>query len=310
MSNLVQTYIIHDSNPSLYRGARRVSYKNAKEWNEKGFGIFHTVQHFHKNRKIDNLVSINAWAIDMDDGSKEWMMSKIKSGLLPTMVVETKRGYHVYWKAKNGTKENWKNILTHRLVPFYGADKRAKDLARLLRTPGFYHMKDPGNPFLIKKIWEHPVEYSEQEIIHFYPDLMTKKLQEQNHRRAKRLNPIPGSFWDQVWNLDCEEALRQLSGTSHVGFETYHFTENASGTKNILVNGKSSSCWIDQDGRIGSCDDGGPTIYQWLNWFHKNPSYVIDIIKKEFLINQEKHIEDKNKESGGREGGDQLALNL
>jgi len=282
VDNSVQTYVIHDSDPSAFSGAKRINRKDAEAWNKKGFGIFQTVQQFSKTRRIENLISINAWAVDIDDGTKEQMLSKIKIGLTPTLVVETKRGYQVYWKAKNATVENWKNILTHRLVPFYGADKRAKDLARLLRVPGYFHLKDPCDPFLVRKVWEHFVQYSEAEIMRYYPDRMTKTIQEKAHRKAKRETPMSGSFWDRVWNLNCEYALSYLSGTEYVGCETYEFKTNGSGTKNIYVNGKSTSCWIDLEGRIGSCDGGGPTLFQWLNWFHKNPKQVIEIIKKEF----------------------------
>ncbi len=283
MPNRVQTYVLPDSiEPGARSGVYRVNRKDAMEWNNKGYGVFHTVQEFYGPRRLPNLVHINAWAIDMDDGSKSDMMDRIKLGLIPTLIVETKRGFHVYWKAKDATVRNWKQIMSHRLVPFYKADKRAKDLCRILRTPGYYHRKDPTDPFLIKKLCENPVEYTEKDMFHFYSDLITKKTQKALHAKAMKETPGHGEFWDLVWNLNCEVALTRLSGSEHVGGEVYTFQDNFSGTKNIIVNGKGSSCWIDADGRIGSADGGGPSIFQWLNWFHKNPARVIEVIKKEF----------------------------
>lgn len=282
MANLVQTYRLHDVDPSAHGGAVRIARKDAWEWNKKGFGIFHTVQQFDGKRRLDRLVHINAWAVDMDKGSKPEMLERIRLGLIPTMVVETKNGFHVYWKAKDATRENFRGILENRLVPFYQADKKAKDLARILRTPGFYHQKDPANPFLVKVVHSHRVEYSEREILQFYKDLETPKKQKREHNRLKKAHPLAGDFWDRVWNLDCEYALERLSGSEWVGGETYSFRPNASGTRNIYVDGKSTSCWVDQEGRIGSLDEGGPTIAQWLNWFHKDYKKVVEIIKEVF----------------------------
>lgn len=283
----VQTYVIHDSDTSLGRGAIRINRSEAHEYNQKGYGIFHTVQSFYSKRRVADLANINAWAVDIDSGkdgsfTKPEMMALIEKGLPPTMLVESKNGYHVYWAAMDATKENWPHIVQNRLVPFYKADKKAKDLARILRVPGYYHMKDPSNPFLVKKLWEKPILYTEREMLLFYKDLETPKKQKKLHNKTRNECPVSGSFWDHVWNLDCEYALETLSGSPYVGGETYDFRQNASGTKNIYVNGKSSSCWIDHQGRIGSMDDGGPTIAQWLNWFHKDYSKVVQIIKEVF----------------------------
>lgn len=283
MSNSVQTYAMHDSAEAMKsRGAIRINVNQAEEYNRAGYGIFHTVNCFFLGRKKKDLVSINCWALDIDSGTKEDQMARIKSGLLPTMVIESFRGYHVYWKAKDATADSWNAIVWDRLVPYYGADPNAKDISRILRKPGFYHMKDPANPFMIKKVWDLKVEYSVWEMLSFYKDPKEESRAKREHAKAKREAPMPGSFWDNVWNLNCEYALEKLSGTDYVGCETFSFKQNNSGTKNILVNGIGTSCWVDRDGRIGSFDKGGPTVAQWLNWYHKDYKRVVAIIESEF----------------------------
>lgn len=282
MGNLVQTYVLHDSDPAAHGGARRINRKDAHAWNAKGFGVFHTVQAFYLNRRKENFRGINAWYVDMDEGTKEAMFETLKRGLIPTMIVETKKGYHAYWKAKDATVLNWKQIIENRLVPYYKADKKAQDLARILRTPGYLHMKDPANPFPVKRVHYQHVEYSEREIFQFYPDAVTASKQKRQHNRTCKEHPMAGSFWDRVWNLNCEYALEKLSGTPHVDGEVYEFKQNASGTKNIYVNGKSTSCWVDLDGRIGSTDSGGPTIAKWLNWYRKDYARTVEIISEVF----------------------------
>lgn len=278
-----QVYALHDSDPGNHR-MERIHPDQAAEYNARGFGIFHTVQEFQGPRRIENLVRINAWAVDIDEGTKEAQLERIKAGLLPTMVIETKRGYQVYWAAKDAKAEHYKAIVADRLVPFYGADPKARDLARILRKPGFLHLKNPQEPFLVRKVWEYPVSYTELQMATFYPDASAHGdgARDEHANRAGRPLHVAGSFWDRVAHLDCEEALSRLSGHPYVGGEVYEFKRNSSGTKNIYVNGKSTSCWIDTSGRIGSLDGGGPTIFQWLNWFHKNPQRVRAMIEEVF----------------------------
>src|ERR1044072_4897925 len=89
----------------------------AARWNtpELGFGIFAAVTSFDGPRRKENLKSINAWAIDMDEGTKEQMHAKLeKSPLIPSIVVETKRGFQAYWAAKDGVAEHWNGIVLER----------------------------------------------------------------------------------------------------------------------------------------------------------------------------------------------------
>ncbi len=282
-----QFYALNDQSKDAM-GMFGIPGADAHSWNKKGYGIFWTVNSFDGKRQIVNLTQVNGWVVDMDNGTKQEMLVQIKKGLVPSMVVETKRGYHVYFKAKDGTKENWNLIIKNYLVPFYHSDRNAVDLARVLRRPGFLHMKDPTNPFLIKTVWEHDVQYSEKEMILFYESRIKtakKAILEKKQTRIdsdKKWRKLYGPFWEQVKKIDCESALNTLSGTEYVQFETYKFSDTGSGKKNIYVNGNSTACWIDQEGLIGSSSGGGPTIAQWLNWFHKDYSKTIQIIKEVF----------------------------
>jgi hypothetical protein len=287
VGNHTQTYALHDSDERLKkeRGCFRINReRDAARLNQEGYGIFQTANCYwgKGGRNKSNFKGINCWFAEIDGGDKPAMLEKLKRGLTPTMIVESKNGFHAYWKAKDATPETWTMIMKHRLIPFYGADKKAADMARILRAPGFFHMKDPAKPFLVKKVWSSRIEYTEMDMLKFYPDEVSKKEAIKKMRATKKAHPMQGDFWDRVWNLNCEYALEKLSGSAHVGFEVYGFKENSTGTKNILVNGKSTSCWVDIEGRIGSGDGGGPSIAQWLNWFHKDYAKVVQIIKEVF----------------------------
>lgn len=262
---------------------------DALTWNERGFGIFHTVNEFQGSRKKENLCRIFAWAVDMDAGTKDEQLRRIAAGLVPSRIIETKRGFQPYFNAKDASVERHP-ILMQRLVAFYGADPRAKDLSRLLRTPGYFHMKEPTDPFLIRQIWEWTVSYTEAQMLLFYPPSPAELAeQEKDHNRERRiLHKIGGlpksqasiQFWGDLWNMNQEYALARLSGHPAVNGEVYTFKRNASGTKNIFVNGQSTSTWIDTAGRIGSFDKGGPTVFQWLKWFGHSSKTTISILKE------------------------------
>lgn len=287
--NQVQTYRIFDdpSHPDFVPGAIRINRNEAKAWNEKGWGIFHTVQGFWGARKKDNLVNFNSWYVECDALSKkeQWELIK-KSPLRPTMIIESKRSFHIYFAILNATKEEvlatWKAIMEFRLIPFFKGDKKAKDITRLLRTPGFNHMKDPTDPFLVKKIYEGAHAYTIQTMLSAFEDKGLKKRQRAKELRAMREAPMTGSFWDNVSTLDCELALTKLSGTDAVLGEIYTFRNNSQDSLQILVNNRASSCWIDRDKKIGSYDGGGPTVAQWLNYFHGDYKKVVEILKTYF----------------------------
>lgn len=285
-------YRMNDAKPC---GAMPVTYDDARYWNERGFGIYWTVNRFRGPRRIENLERVDAWAVDMDAGSKDEQRARIQDcPLVPSLVVETKRGHQVYWKAKDGRAEHWNGIVVDRLVPYFGADKNARDLARILRVPGFLHLKDPADPFLVLAVW--PEQAPDAWPVRGYPVSYTERQMAAAFPVAPELEPAPApdpgpeaevrtegdTFWARVYALDCGAALRRLSGSAAVNGEQYTFKLNASGTSNILVDGKSTSCWIDKDGRIGSLSGGGPSIYQWLRWFGYGPRRCAEILKATF----------------------------
>ncbi len=271
-------YHMHDQNPD---GMFRCSEADAPGWNSRGHGIFITVNQFAGERRISNLKKIIAWAIDLDSGTKESMREKISAGLRPSLEIETKRGYHIWFLAKDGTPNRWKQIMLDRLVPFYGADKNARDLCRVLRAPGYLHLKNPAEPFLIREVNRWNVSYSQSQMLRYYPDCSEPERKE-FMRETKKVFASSGNFWENVWRLDCIDALTRISGDDFVNGEVFTFRKNSNGKHNIFVNGKSTSCFVDENFRIGSLSGGGPSIYQWLRWYGHSPKKSAEIIGKFF----------------------------
>lgn len=241
----------------------KIDENSARKYNSEMYGIFFSINGFKDRRVKENLTNINAWAIDIDKLEKNIQIKLItKSILPPSLIIESKNGYHVYWFAKDAKAENYKNVVENRLIPFFQADTRAKDICRILRMPNYWHWKDEKDPFLIKEVFRSDIQYKEKEMILFFKDFSIKTKEKKK------------TFTNSYNNKD---ALLKLSGLSVVKNETFSFMTNTNGTEQILVNGKKTSSWIDHNGNIGSYDRGGCTWIQWLKWYGHTAQEAIKI---------------------------------
>jgi hypothetical protein len=290
-----QIYRMDDRPDAASKAAIRCNRAEAEAWNtpERGFGVFRTVNDFGTDpRRKEFLKRINAWAIDIDDGSKAEQHAKLQvSPLVPSLIVETKRGYQAYWCARDGQAEHWNAIVLERLVAHFGADRNARDLCRILRCPGFLHLKDPADPFPVQIVWQHNVSYHERQMALAWPwrcatpdrvaEVRATVQAAKSHGSAPDA-PTGHAFWDAVANLNCLEALERLSGTGYVNGERFTFRRMSNGNLNIFCDGRGTSCWVDASGKIGSLDKGGPFISHWLRWYGNDWPTTIRALKDTF----------------------------
>jgi hypothetical protein len=277
------------------KAAIRCSRSEAAKWNtpELGFGVFQTVNDFGDSpRRKEHLVRIRAWAVDMDVGSKAEQHAKLHaSPLVPSMIVETKRGYQAYWCARDGQADHWNAIVLERLVAHFGADRNARDLCRILRVPGFLHLKDPADPFMVRTVWQHDVSYHERQMAAAWPwrcataervaEVRAEVQAAKSHGGASA-SADGEEFWQAVAALDCRDALERLSGSGYVNGERFTFRRVSSGNANIFCDGRGTSCWIDASGKIGSLDKGGPFVSHWLRWYGNDWATTIRALKETF----------------------------
>lgn len=135
---------------------------------------------YKPQRGVNNIRQFRALYIDLDgiDGDKHYIFYQIfelsESNKIPkpTMVVDSGRGLHVYWRIKNApyaalhTWQELEDMLYHRLKE-YGADIKATDGARVLRLPGTINSKNNQ---------ECKVIYQDDELEHSMYDLREKYL--------------------------------------------------------------------------------------------------------------------------------------
>ena len=114
--------------------------------NKLGAGIYVTVNETDlKGRSKGNIVRVRAVFQEADRPGVPIPT------LAPHIVVQTSPGkFHRYWL----TDENESALgqfagVMRTMVEQYGSDPNAQDLSRVLRLPGFFHLKDSVNPFLV-----------------------------------------------------------------------------------------------------------------------------------------------------------------
>lgn len=143
---------------------------------KEGYGVFFTINGFAEGKRDSaHLVSLNALFCDIDYPDKinrdpdkirvyknDLVQELCNDDFLPTAIVETKNGLHVYWcfpqpimladynEAQRATLlSNYRRVEEAILERFDG-DPAAKDTSRVLRVPGTWHQKDPNDVFQIK----------------------------------------------------------------------------------------------------------------------------------------------------------------
>ena len=147
---------------------------------DEGYGIFFSVNGFKGRRTTENIICINGFFCDIDypdkvnrtpDAIRQFKNELIQeladpdTSLLPTAMVETKNGLHIYWlltapiflKDLNTEQigrllPKYKEVL-EAILYRYDGDPNAKDLTRVLRVPETLHQKDPKDPFEVKLIF-------------------------------------------------------------------------------------------------------------------------------------------------------------
>lgn len=127
--------------------------------NDMGCGIYFTPNPCSGGRKEENVTSIEWVYCDIDGGNKPAQEERIKEAPVPPdMIVESKNGYHLYWKCRCDRTE-FDRIIAG-LINFFKADPAISSTNEVLRFPGFYHCKVDknnvsGEPFKITIVREY-----------------------------------------------------------------------------------------------------------------------------------------------------------
>jgi putative DNA primase/helicase len=216
----------------------------------KGCGIFYMVNAGDgKGRSAVNVVRLRAIWVDWDAKPGEPTPPSVWP-IEPSIVIESSPGkFHYLWLLR---QDNDLSAAEHKAIEVYlrkfGNDKSANDACRVLRLPGFYHLKDPNNPFMTRIVSMAGYEYTGDEIRRAFPPMAQDK-----------------SVHDDLGLGDKPEHLRDATGPD-IGQEYAPTTrdEVAAMLKHVPM-GESYTDWLNIGMALHSWDDDAG-LALWHDW--------------------------------------------
>lgn len=136
--------------------------------NSAGAGIFITINTVAtgKPRTKANMVQIRAVFEDQDQAGTPELAYPIE----PHCIVESSPGKrHAYWLVEGLPLESFGPV-QKAIAAFCKSDPSVSDTSRVMRLPGFYHMKDPTTPFMVRILRLEPFQpYKAEQILSAFP---------------------------------------------------------------------------------------------------------------------------------------------
>jgi len=131
----------------IFHGTLDEHWDKLADLNNNGAGIFVTVNETDGNGRTEkNIIAVRAIFQDDDDGFEGTYP------LAPSIQVQTSPGkFQRYWLCSGLSKEQFKDR-QEGLIKSYGCDKNVNDLPRVLRLPGFFHRKNPEDPYFVRLV--------------------------------------------------------------------------------------------------------------------------------------------------------------
>lgn len=96
---------------------------------------------------------------------KKEFLKKHWNRIRNAMIIETYSGFHIYWTIQGASISKFVPI-QHALARKFDSDPMITNLSRVMRLPGFYHMKNASKPFLVRVIhWGRKKRFTQEELI-------------------------------------------------------------------------------------------------------------------------------------------------
>ena len=223
--DIFHEYILNGKEPMTYIKNFGMSSSPVKMDTDMYYLVNGTEKDFPKKPSNKDITEYRSWFIDIDAGRdengkyfddnevrvrKHYMCKTVLKALdktTPTLIVETRNGYHMYWSCeKNISAEDWKRI-EHKLTDIVSiADKAVSDASRVMRYPGTMWIKEYEgfSPFEVKAIKGNPVRHGVEDfeaILDVYADYITsscdrylKKYPTNNPQKAQKSSKKVVSF--------------------------------------------------------------------------------------------------------------------
>lgn len=158
------------------------SEERRDDLNKIGYEAYFTVNGFKgkPDATKEHCTSINSFFVDIDGRKDPKELEEIKGRLMPSFILETKNGYHLYWLLDEAifksevSEDQWSasvarwEYIEQSVVSTLKADPVVKDLTRILRIPDTYYWKKSGDA------WKQGVEHAPFKIKGLHKDLSAR----------------------------------------------------------------------------------------------------------------------------------------
>lgn len=217
---------------TLHRPINKRTLTEMARLNSQGAGVFHTIHETNgKSRMAKDIVKLNALAMDYDNCEP----SNLELLPTPSIVVQSKNGKHLYWLLSDESERMQLDKFTpyqQMIAAMTGGDSSVSDLPRVLRLPGFNHVKDPSDPFQVFLVSFNPeLKYTLSDFPTPDPNLV--KAAKKSSGKAKHVK-LNGTTLEQIAYL--REEYRRVVGVSKMTDKQFkYFTAKA---VDILKDGK------------------------------------------------------------------------
>ena len=183
--------------------------------NTRGAGVFWVVNKTDGKGQLDtNIVGIRALFVDLDGSPLDPVLSETQA--LPHIVVETSPGkFHCYWLVENGMNLSDFKLYQIALAKRFNGDMSVHNPSRVLRVPGFYHVKDEKNPFKTRVVQYHQAGlYDPKDLVELL------KLSLDSHDQKNVVELFPSEFTGKIPNGARDVTLFKMGAhLRHAGLE-------------------------------------------------------------------------------------------
>lgn len=278
--------------PRKARAATRLDTAVAERKQREGCGVYFAPNAFDGRRRLERLLRIRAVYLDLDvakerealsvatieDRKERALVDLVLAELRPHAVIETKNGLQPLWLVRTEAEIGEALALFRRamraLLLRFGGDPGAKDPTRLLRLPGYLHLKDPADPFRCDLVWNELAAppHDLRAVIDAY------EVPEAPQDRPVQIVPPPvESLYD---GLDVGTVVVRAAAEAGIAVT---FRRNPDGSRQIVEDGEVTSGFVSARGNFcysssGNDRRGGPVqlVRYYLKLSHRDARRWLD----------------------------------
>jgi hypothetical protein len=194
-----QTFADHESAksgspPMVLHGTLAEHFEQLVALNKAGHGVFMMINAGDGGgRKAANVKQLRALFIDDDCGKVTFDGTGVApfEKLSPSVSVQSVHGQHHYFVLVEGEDLSRFTAAQKGLSKYFGTDDAVSDLPRVMRMPGFLHMKDPSRPAPVRLIYAASTKYTINEVLGAY----TAPVEDERIKRARAyVAKVPGAI--------------------------------------------------------------------------------------------------------------------